>query len=313
MANEDIKTIKTAPAPSQNEEQPIFSGRNDIKYARNRKRVTPGFIIATVIVCIGAFSMVFPYIWMLLTSFKSVSESWAAPPTLFPSTWYFDAYYDILSDENFYMSVVYTLVIEVTVIVVGTFSSSLAAFSFAKLKLKGKKFWLLLLMSSMMVPHAAVMLPQYRAFQALGLTETLWPLILPGLFGNISMMFFLITYMKNGIPDSLIEAAKIDGSNFFQMYWRIGLPLSKPAIAAQCVFWFVGIWNDFFGPSIYLTNPNVVTLQVYLNSLLSSNNGNIDLPTIMAGSVLASVPMIIIFVCFSNFFVNSISLGGMKE
>jgi multiple sugar transport system permease protein len=127
------------------------------------------------------------------------------------------------------------------------------------------------------------------------------------------MMFFLITYMKGGIPDALVESAKIDGASYLTIFFKIGLPLSKPAIAAQAIFWFVGIWNDFFGPSIYLTNPDVQTLQVYLNSLLSSNASGVELPILMAGSVLASLPMIVIFFCFQNFFINSIALSGMKE
>ena len=284
-----------------------------VKYSSRKRKPTIGFYIATAIVIFGVVTMVFPYLWMFLTSFKTTTEAWADPPTLIPTEWLVDAYKNILSDNKFYMSVFYTLVIEVSVIVVGTFFSTLAAFSFAKIRFKHKKFLLLLMMSSMMVPYAAVMLPQYRVFQEFGLTETLWPLILPGLFGNISMMFFLITYMKGGIPDALVESAKIDGASYLTIFFKIGLPLSKPAIAAQAIFWFVGIWNDFFGPSIYLTNPDVQTLQVYLNSLLSSNASGVELPILMAGSVLASLPMIVIFFCFQNFFINSIALSGMKE
>lgn len=285
-----------------------------IKFTSGRhKKIRVGFIIATIIVLFGAFTMVFPYIWMFLTSFKSVNEAWSAPPTLFPNKWLIDAYTGILTDISFYRSILNTLILEVSVITVGTFFSALAAFAFAKLKLKYKKTLLLILMSSMMIPYAAVMLPQYRAFQALHMTDTLWPLILPGLFGNISMMFFIITYMKNGLPDALIEAAKIDGAGYGKTFVKIALPLAKPAIAAQAIFWFVGIWNDFFGPSIYLTSRNKLTLQVYLNSLLSSTGSGVELPTIMAGSVMASVPMILIFLCFQNFFINSIALSGTKE
>ena len=283
-----------------------------IKYSKSKYKYRIGFIIASLVVAFGAITMLFPYLWMFLTSFKSTNEAYGLPMTLLPSEWLISAYTGIIADEKFYMSVLYTLSIEVSVIIVGTLVSTLAAFAFAKLKFKGKKALLLVLMSSMMVPYAAVMLPQYRAFQNLMLTETLAPLILPGLFGNISMTFFLVTYMKEGIPDSLIESAKIDGSNYFQMYLKLALPLAKPAIAAQAIFWFVGIWNDFFAPSIYLTGE-VKTLQVYLNSLISSEGSGIELPTLMAGSVLASLPMMIIFFAFQNFFINSIAFSGMKE
>ena len=283
-----------------------------IKYSKSKYKYRIGFIIASLVVAFGAITMLFPYLWMFLTSFKSTNEAYGLPMTLLPTEWLISAYTGIIADEKFYMSVLYTLSIEVSVIIVGTLVSTLAAFAFAKLKFKGKKALLLVLMSSMMVPYAAVMLPQYRAFQNLMLTETLAPLILPGLFGNISMTFFLVTYMKEGIPDSLIESAKIDGSNYFQMYLKLALPLAKPAIAAQAIFWFVGIWNDFFAPSIYLTS-DVKTLQVYLNSLISSEGSGIELPTLMAGSVLASLPMMIIFFAFQNFFINSIAFSGMKE
>ena len=283
-----------------------------IKYSKSKYKYRIGFIIASLVVALGAITMIFPYLWMFLTSFKSTNEAYGLPMTLLPSEWLISAYTGIIADDKFYMSVLYTLGIEVSVVIVGTLVSTLAAFAFAKLKFKGKKALLLLLMSSMMVPYAAVMLPQYRAFQNMMLTEKLAPLILPGLFGNISMTFFLVTYMKEGIPDSLIESAKIDGSNYFQMYLKLALPLAKPAIAAQAIFWFVGIWNDFFAPSIYLTGE-VKTLQVYLNSLISSEGSGIELPTLMAGSVLASLPMMIIFFAFQNFFINSIAFSGMKE
>lgn len=283
-----------------------------INYSSSKKKFRLGFYIATLVVILGVFSMIFPYIWMFFTSFKTNNEAWAAPPTWIPTEWLTVHYEQLLGDESFYTAIGNTLLIEVSVILVGTFFATLAAFAFAKIKFKYKKFWLLLLMSSMMVPYAAVMLPQYQAFQEANLTNSLWPLILPGLFGNVSMMFFLITYMKQGIPDALIESAKIDGASYFKMFFQLALPLSKPAIAAQAIFWFVGIWNDFFAPSIYLTG-DVKTLQVYLNSLLSTNASGIELPVMMAGSVLASLPMIIIFFCFQNFFVNSIAISGMKE
>lgn len=281
--------------------------------SRKKKKFRLGFYIATMFVAIGVVSMIFPYLWMFLTSFKTTTEAWADPPTFIPTKWLVDAYVGIFKDPNFYKSIWNTLLIELSVIIVGTFFSTLAAFAFAKIKFKHKKLLLLMLMSSMMVPYAALMLPQYRAFQQLGMTETLWPLILPGLFGNISMMFFLITYMKEGIPDSIVESAKIDGASYIKIFFKIALPLAKPAIAAQAIFWFVGIWNDFFGPSIYLTDPSRLTLQVFLNSLLSSNASGVELPTLMAGSVLASLPMMIIFFSFQNYFVNSIALSGMKE
>jgi multiple sugar transport system permease protein len=187
----------------------------------------------------------------------------------------------------------------------------MAAFSFAKLKLRNKTFWLLFLMSGMMVPYAALMLPQYRAFQALNMTDSLWPLILPGFFGNISMMFFLIQYMK-GISNSYFEAAKIDGANEMKQFLVIMLPLVKTAISAQIIFWFIGIWNDFFAPEIYLDTKEKMTLQPLLQRINTDNAGGGNYPMIMAGAVLASIPMMVIYITCQKYFIESLAISGVK-
>ncbi len=283
------------------------------------------FWTATVFVILGALTMMFPYFWMFSTSLKTIGEANSISLILWPSNPNWGVFLEVLTDTSisFVRSIGNTMFVEITVILIGTFSSTLAAFAFAKMKMRYRKTILLILMTSMMVPYAAVMLPQYRAY--LSLTNILqidmgnpwpWPLIpliLPGLFGNIGMTFFLITAMKNSVPDSLVESAKIDGAGYFRIYWQIALPLTKPAIAAQVIFWFVGIWNDFFAPSIYLTNKTVWTLQVALTSLNSSYGTGTNIPWIMAGSFLASIPMIIVFLVFRNMFVQSVSLSGIKE
>lgn len=294
-------------------------------WARKTKGEKTSFVFATIFVVIGALTMLFPYFWMVSTALKTIAEANSVKLVLWPENPNWGVFGDLLSSSavNFLPSLGNTLFVEVTVILFGTFSSTLAAFAFAKLKMRHRKFKLILLMTSMMVPYAAVMLPQYRAYLSLvnifkvdmsnPWPWPLLPLIIPGLFGNIGMTFFLITAMKGSIPDSLIESAKIDGASYFRMYWQIALPLTKPAIAAQVIFWFVGIWNDFFAPSIYLTNPKVWTLQVALTSLNSSYGTGTNIPWIMAGSFLASIPMIIIFLVFRNMFVQSVSLSGIKE
>jgi len=146
-------------------------------------------VITYVMLTIGAIILVFPYLWMVLTSFKTQPESISLTLKLFPEKFVTAAYSELWAKVPFLSGVKNTLIIEFSVIIVGTFVSTMAAFSFAKLKLRHKNFWLLFLMSGMMVPYAALMLPQYRAFQALNMTNTLWPLILPGFFGNIYKLF----------------------------------------------------------------------------------------------------------------------------
>ena len=268
-------------------------------------------ILIYAILIFGAFVMVFPYIWMLLTSFKDDYEAMSLTLQLFPTKWIFTNYREIWTIVPLLRGVANTVIVEVSVIVVGTFISAMSAFSFAKLKLRAKTFWLLFLMSGMMVPYAALMMPQFRAFMALKMFDTLWPMILPGFFGNISMMFFLIQYMK-GIPSALLEAAKIDGAGYFRMFISVMLPLVKTALAAQVIFWFIGIWNDYFAPAIYLKSWDVMTLQPMMARINSDNAGGTNMPLIMAGAVLSSIPMFVIYISFQKYFIESLAISGVK-
>ena len=157
------------------------------------------------------------------------------------------------------------------------------------------------------------MLPQYRVWLNMNLVNTLWPLIIPGMFGNTGMMLFLITSIKSAVPDSLIEESRVEGVSWFGTYAKVALPLIKPAIVAQMLFWFVGIWNDFFGPSIYLTNPKIKTVQVLimgLNSTAGAEAG--DMPFVMAASFLSSLPIIILFIIMNKAFVQTNANSGIK-
>ena len=272
---------------------------------------TVGRVLLYTLLITFALVLVFPYVWMFLTSFKHDSEAMSLTIKLLPEKWMFENYSEIWSVVPFVTGVFNTVKVEVSVIVVGTFVSALAAFSFAKLRLRHRTFWLLFLMSGMMVPYAALMLPQYRAFQALHMTDTLWPLILPGFFGNVSMIFFLVQYMR-GIPNALIEAATIDGAGYFKIFVSVMLPTLKPALATQIVFWFMGIWNDYFAPAIYLTSYEYMTLQPMIARINSSYGGGSNLPLVMAGSVLSSIPMFVVYVTCQRFFIESLAISGVK-
>lgn len=291
-------------------EQPINADKKKERTASVGKialRVFTYFILA-----LGAAILVFPYLWMLLTSFKDDYEAMSLTLVLFPTdVWHVENYKKIWTIVPLMRGVLNTLTVEVSVIVIGTFVSTLAAFSFAKLKLRAKTFWLLFLMSGMMVPYAALMMPQFRVFYALKMFDTLWPLILPGFFGNISMMFFLIQYMK-GISNSFFEAAKLDGAGYMTMFLTIMFPMVKTAIAAQVIFWFIGIWNDYFAPAIYLKSDESMTLQPMMARINSNNSGGTNLPLIMAGAVLSSIPMMVIYITCQKFFIESLAISGVK-
>lgn len=278
--------------------------------ARMTGRIALRVLIYLILIC-GAVLLVFPYVWMLLTSFKKDLDALSLQLTLFPKEWVFHNYRDIWTFIPLLKGLGNTLLVEVSVIVVGTFVSAMAAFSFAKLKLQHKTFWLLFLMSGMMVPYAALMMPQFRVFMAIGMFDTLWPLILPGFFGNVSMLFFLVQYMR-GIPNAYFEAARIDGAGHFKCFISVMLPLVKTAIAAQIIFWFIGIWNDYFAPSIYLHTHSRMTLQPMLAIINSASSNGVRLPLIMTGAVLSSIPMLVIYITCQKFFIESLSISGVK-
>ena len=297
--------------------------QNRKKQSARKAGKTATFVLSTLLVVLGAFLMLFPYFYMIVTALKTPQEMlsssilkgfWPKDPqwTNFIDVFRGNAKYT-RDQFNFLKAMKNTMIIEILGIPIGTFFSSLAAFAFAKMRFKGKKVILISLLSSMMIPYAAVMLPQYRAFMNLNLVNTLWPLILPGFFGNTGMMLFLITSMKHSIPDSLIEESRVEGSGWFRIYYKVALPLCKPALIAQVLFWFVGIWNDFFGPSIYLTDPSLKTVQIALMTLNSTaSQASTDIPFLMASAFMSSLPIILLFMIMNKSFVQTNVNEGIK-
>ncbi|MDE6274395.1 MAG: carbohydrate ABC transporter permease, partial [Clostridiales bacterium] len=183
----------------------------------------------------------------------------------------------------------------------------------AKIRFRCGKHLFSLLMATMMIPFPAVMMPQYLFFSVINLRDSYLPLILPGCLGNISAMFFIIQFLKS-VPNSLIESAKVEGASYFRIYWQIILPLIKGAVATQAIFWFMAIWNDLLGPILYLDTVEKYPITPLLASLNTQNNAMSQLAVIMAGSVLASLPLILIYLVFQKQIINSLSFtGGLKD
>ena len=297
---------------------------NVVNYKRKTILNKTLFIVVSVIVGISAFVMIFPYVYMVVSALKSQKEILSSSSVLknfFPKNPNWKIFKEIFTGNerytvkqfNFLDSVKNTMIIEILVVPIGTFVSALAAFAFAKMHFKGKNVILMILLVSMMIPFATVMLPQYRMWRELQLINTLWPLIIPGFFGNMGMMLFLITTIKSNVPDSLIEESRVEGVGWFGIFFKVVLPLIKPAIIAQMLFLFVGIWNDFFGPSIYLTDPEIKTVQVLIMSLNSTAGAELgDLPFVMAAAFISSLPIILLFILMNKAFVQTNATAGIK-
>ena len=286
-------------------------GMTDTIKIRSKSRYVFARVIIYIVLGIAAITTIFPYVWMVLASFKTGLEITTYPEQIFPRSPSFDAYVDAFRKLNLGVGIKNTLILEVFAITFSPLVSALGAFSFAKLELPFKRALLLILLSSMMIPYAALMLPQYQIWQSMQLVDTLGPLIIPSFFGSALMTFFFVQYMQ-GVPNELFEAAKLDGAGYVRQFFGICLPLIKPALTAQIVLTFVGTWNDYFVPSIYLTGMESKTVQLQLLSLQQQQNNLMDMNIVMAGSVLSSIPMLLIYIFCQKFFVESLAISGIK-
>ncbi|WP_244244739.1 carbohydrate ABC transporter permease [Marinilactibacillus kalidii] len=268
-------------------------------------------ILIVILLSIGAITMVAPLLWMVTTSFKDRSSVFSLPPQWIPDPFQLDAYIRLFDMSTLRTGIQNSMIVTLTVTTIGTLTSSMAAFSFAKLKLPYKNFIFLILLAGLMIPYPTIMIPQYVIFSNLGWINTLLPLIVPGLFGNVVMIFFLRQYLSN-IPDSIIEAAKIDGASYFTIYARLIMPAIKPAVAAQFILWFMASWNDYLAPLIYLRSPEKQTLQVVIANLNSTYAIQTDYPLIMAGSVISLIPVLTVFIIFQKQIIESVALSAVK-
>lgn len=276
---------------------------------RNESKKVNGLI--TLVLSIGAIVMIAPLVWMISTSFKNKAGVFSLPPQWIPDPFTAEAYSRLFELESLWSGIRNSIIVSLSVTIVGSITSSIAAFSFAKLKLPFKNLIFLLLLSGLMIPYPSIMIPQFVMFSKIGWVNTLLPLIVPGMFGNITMIFFLRQYLSN-VPDSIVEAAKIDGASYLQIFGRLIFPAIKPAIAAQFILWFMASWNDYLAPLLYLNSPEKQTLQVVIANLNAAYAIQTDYPLIMAASVVSLIPVLTVFIIFQKQIIESVALSGVK-
>ncbi|PMC74516.1 MULTISPECIES: carbohydrate ABC transporter permease [unclassified Brachybacterium] len=276
-----------------------------------RRFQSPADVIVFILLCLGAFTMLLPLAWMLSTSLKTRENVFVLPPQWIPDPIVWENYLRIWEAGPILTGIINSSIVSLTVITIGTITSSFAAYGFSKMKIPGKNAIFLGLLAGIMIPFPALMIPTFMLFSRIGWVDTLLPLIVPGLFGNLMMVFFLRQYLMS-IPDSLIEAAVIDGASHPQIFGRIVLPLIRPAIAAQVILWFMGTWNDYLGPIIYLNSENVHTLQLVIANFNATYAVQTDFPLIMAASIVSLIPVLAVFLIFQRQIIESIALTGNK-
>ncbi|MDR2745804.1 MAG: carbohydrate ABC transporter permease [Treponema sp.] len=254
--------------------------------------------------------MLYPFIWMIFTSMKPKMHIYLGG--LLPQTWDFSSYTQIWREIPLFRGFLNTILYAGPPVVVGSLVSVAAAFALAKIRFKGRNAVFLILLSMIMIPFPTIMIPQFVLFNKMGLLTSPWPLILPKLTGNVLMIFFIKQYMSS-VPDSVIEAAKIDGCNYFQIYSRIILHLVGPALAAHGVLWFIGAWNDYLGPTIFIRNQVWEPVTVLIAKFNAQYTVNTHVPRMMAGSLVLLAPVLVIYGIFQKWIIASVMFSSVKE
>lgn len=270
-----------------------------------------GNIITTLILSVGAIIMIAPLAWTFSTSLKSKDGVFELPPQWIPDPFVWENYARIWTAGPLLTGIQNSLIVACSVTVIGSLTSALAAFAFAKMRMPFKNVLFLGLLSGLMIPFPTLMIPQFTIFAGIGWVDTLLPLIVPGLFGNIIMIFFLRQFL-NSVPDSIVEAARIDGASYLQIFWVLIMPAIRPALAAQFILWFMAVWNDYLAPIIYLNSPGTQTLQLVIANFNAQYAIQTDYPLIMAASFVALLPVLIVFIVFQRQIIESIALSGSK-
>jgi multiple sugar transport system permease protein len=267
-----------------------------------------GKILTYVVLILGAIIMIFPFVWMILTSFKTVPESMQVPPTILPNQWNLDNFKEAIASLPFgrlYLNTALMILFRVLCAVV---FSSMAGYAFAKLKFKGKNVLFGLVLVQMMLPSQIFIIPQYQMVAKMGMANTVFALVFPGLVSAFGTFFLRQTYM--GIPDEIGEAAYLDGCNQWQSFVKVMFPLTGSSVAALAIFTAVFAYGDLMWPQVVNSDLKMMTLSSGLATLKGQFSTNF--PVLMAGSLLAMLPMVILYLIFQRQFIEGVAMTGGK-
>lgn len=273
-----------------------------------RRRFRPRHPIAHLLLCLGAIFMVGPFLWQLSTSLQTFGESVSVPPTFLPHSPQWSNVTTVFNALPFGRELMNTTLMTIARTVGQVLFSSLAGFAFARMRFRGNGVLFAIFLSVTMVPYQVFLLPQYQIMQGLGLLNTLTALFLPGMFSAFGT--FLMRQFFRQIPMEIEEAARIDGANILQIFWRIMLPMSAPGMIALGVLVIIWSWNDLLWPLVVNSDPRQMPVSAGLASLQGQYTTNF--PVLMAGSLLASLPVIIVFIVFQRHLMSGIAFTGVK-
>jgi len=281
------------------------------QYARRRVNLEELLhrILVYALLVAGSVLFLMPFFWMVSTSLKDEVGLFSLPPDWIPKEFKWSNYAAAVQSFPFLRYTLNTTFLTAVSMVGSVLSSSVVAYAFARLRFPGRTFWFVLLLATMMLPAQVTMIPTFILFKELGWINTYLPLTVPFFFGGAFYIFLLRQFFLT-IPKELSEAAKIDGCPEFFIFSRIFLPLSKPALATLAIFTFMGTWNDFLGPLIYLNDDDLFTLALGLRSFQMRHGTRWNV--MMAASIIVMMPTIILFFTCQRYFIEGITLTGVK-
>lgn len=272
-----------------------------------QRRIKRGQRILYVLLSVGGFIMIFPYLWMLSTSFKAAGTWYNV--SLIPEQFSVEHYERLLSTSLLPRWYFNTLVVAVVGTISVVFFSSMAGFVFAKYRFFGRESMFVLILATIMIPSEMMIIPWYTGIAKIGWIDTFPGILMPGMLSAFGV--FVMRQFMASIPDELLDAGRIDGVSEFGLFWRVALPLARPAAAVVAIFTFLGHWNDFLWPLIVINSDKMQTLQVGLSRLNALETGA-DWGGTMSGAALASIPMLIVFLFFQRQIINGMKLSGLK-
>ena len=269
-----------------------------------------GKIITYILLISLSVIFMIPFVWLLSSSLKSNADIFAMPPKWIPDPIEFSNYVEVFRQVPFFRFLANTLKIAVPVLVANVFVSAMVGYAFARFRAPGKNVLFMLLLSTMMLPSQVTMIPLFIMFKEVGWVDTLLPMIVPVFFGGSALYVFLFRQYYATFSASLGEAARIDGAGYFKTFTHVYLPMSKPILITVGIFSFMGSWNDFMGPLIYLNDMNNFTLAIGLNMFKTQYIQNWNYT--MAYNVMIVAPLIILFFVAQKSFIQGIVITGTK-
>lgn len=274
-----------------------------------KKKKTISAVILHIILIAGACIMILPFLWMVLTSLKTVSESTSLNPFIFfPETLQWENYINVIKQNDFLQLYFNTFAMMFLRVLCGVLFSAMAAYAFARLEFPGKRLGFGLVLFQMMVPTQIFIIPQYLMVDKLGMRNTVFALVFPGLVSAFGT--FLLRQFFMGLPKELEESARLDGCNIWKTFWKVMLPLTKSGLVALGIFTALFSFKDLMWPLIVNTNSDAATLSSALSKISSAYS--VNYPELMAAAVLAIWPMMLIYIIFQRQFIEGIATSGGK-